>query len=85
MKNAFNFISLLLIGFLVSLTNISPAGESTGFNNSNPKRIPNQALQEHLRAGEAWQAYVAKYNTWRVHYNEQNGKPHRAYGMGIPT
>lgn len=30
-------------------------------------------------------AFVATHNTWRVHFNEENARPHRAYGKGIST
>ena len=84
MKCASNFISFLCLGLILASPLYSLAGESTGLTN-NSKRIPNQALQEELRAQAAWQSYVVKHNTWRVHFNEENARPHRAYGNGIST
>ncbi|MCB0761774.1 MAG: T9SS type A sorting domain-containing protein [Flavobacteriales bacterium] len=41
--------------------------------------------QQVLREQAAWQNFVAAHGTWYVHFNEQNQKPHRAYGQPIST
>jgi len=88
MKNVFNFISLLCLSLILAPSSDVLAGEYTETANSfksTNKRIPNQALQEELRAQAPWQAFVSAHNTWRVHFNEENARPHRAYGKGIST
>jgi len=88
MKNASTFISLLCIGLIVSAPGFAGGEESNSTSNrfsSSNKRIPNQARQEQLRSQQAWSSYTARHSTWQVHFNEENAKPHRAFGKGIPT
>ncbi|PCH92886.1 MAG: hypothetical protein COB85_07715, partial [Bacteroidetes bacterium] len=51
----------------------------------NNTRIANEAFQKELRAGKAWVQFTAKHSGWRVEFNEENKKPHRAYGKAIAT
>ena len=84
MKHVYNFLSFLCLGLILMSPLFGTAGESTKITD-NPKKVPNQALQEALRGQAAWQSYVNKHNTWRVHFNEENARPHRAFGNGIST
>ena len=49
------------------------------------QRTPDQGYQELLRKGISWQGFIGKYPEWQVAFNEENGKPHGAYGTGIAT
>ena len=51
----------------------------------NNKRMPDLAYQAGLRQGVAWQNFLQKHSTWYVEFNEENAKPHRAYGKPIPA
>ena len=91
MRTMKNIISLFTLAFIVI-----PFSFATGELNTdkksqdirfikNNKRIPNIALQEKLRAEESWANFVGRHATWQVVFNEENRKPHRAYGKGIST
>lgn len=49
----------------------------------NNKRHPDQAYQARLRSSSQWQQFLAENGTWYVVFNEQNTKPHRAFGKPI--
>ena len=40
-------------------------------------------IQQKMRASTAWQGFFHQHSTWYVHFDEQNGMPHRAYGKPI--
>lgn len=42
-------------------------------------------FQRELRERNAWRTFSAAQPKWRVEFNESSGRPHRAYGPGIPT
>ena len=46
---------------------------------------PDVHRQEQLRMGPAWQVFRAAHPRWSVEFNEASGKPHRAFGPGIPV
>ncbi len=52
---------------------------------TNPKRLPDVAFQQALRESAEWQNFVAANGQWYVIFNEENAKPHRAFGKAIPT
>jgi hypothetical protein len=49
------------------------------------KRMPDVSYQAHLRQSAPWQNYLQSHGTWYVTFNEENAKPHRAYGKPIQT
>ncbi|MBK7109110.1 MAG: T9SS type A sorting domain-containing protein [Bacteroidetes bacterium] len=51
----------------------------------NPHYQPDANQQAKLRAGDAWQNFLAENGTWWVEFNEITGKPQRATGKGIAT
>jgi Secretion system C-terminal sorting domain len=56
----------------------------------NEVRLPeakpyNQHTQQVLREQSAWKSFVQNHGNWYVHFNEQTGMPHRAYGAPIPV
>jgi hypothetical protein len=46
---------------------------------------PDAAWQSELRQRPVWQDFLAAHGTWFVEFNENNAKPHRAYGRPIAT
>lgn len=50
----------------------------------NPKRTPDAAYQEQLRNRANWQQFLQENGTWYVIFNEENAKPHKAFGKPIP-
>ena len=48
-------------------------------------QMPDIAFQEAMRNSHTWKSFVRNHSEWQVEFNEQNQKPHRAYGNGIPT
>ncbi len=51
----------------------------------NTKRTPDIAFQKTLRESTGWQSFVSTNGTWYVIFNEENAKPHRAFGKPIPV
>ncbi len=51
----------------------------------NTKRLPDVAFQQALRESAEWQNFVAANGTWYVVFNEENAKPHRAFGKPVPV
>ncbi len=51
----------------------------------NNKRVPDVTYQATLRDGAAWQNFLQQHGTWYVIFNEENAKPHRAFGKPIAT
>jgi Zn-dependent metalloprotease len=49
----------------------------------NPKRLPDVAYQQALRESAEWQNFMAANGTWYVIFNEENAKPHRAFGQPV--
>jgi len=49
----------------------------------NNKRVPDADYQKELRNSVAWQSFLQKNGPWQVIFNEQNAKPHRAFGPPI--
>jgi len=47
------------------------------------KRKPDVAFQQALRESAAWTNFVSSNGTWYVIFNEENAKPHRAFGKPI--
>ena len=47
------------------------------------KRMPDVAFQQSLRESAAWTNFVSANGTWYVIFNEENAKPHRAFGKPI--
>ena len=51
----------------------------------NIKRLPDVAYQTELRERNSWKNFMAANGTWHVIFNEENAKPHRAFGNPIPV
>lgn len=51
----------------------------------NTKRKPDIAFQQALRESNEWKNFVTANGTWYVVFNEENAKPHRAFGTPIPV
>ena len=51
----------------------------------NIKRLPDVAYQQELRERDSWKNFMAANGTWYVSFNEENAKPHRAFGNPIPV
>jgi hypothetical protein len=51
----------------------------------NAKRLPDAAYQAELRNRPSWQNFVQQNGTWYVMFNEENARPHRAYGAPVQT
>jgi hypothetical protein len=49
----------------------------------NTKRLPDLMYQQQLRERSSWKNFVASNGTWYVVFNEENAKPHRAFGKPI--
>jgi len=49
------------------------------------KRMPDIAYQKELRESAAWKNFMVANGTWYVIFNEENRKPHRAFGNPIPV
>lgn len=50
----------------------------------NIKRLPDEVYQSELRNQPAWKNFRNQHGMWYVTFNEENAKPHRAYGKPIP-
>jgi hypothetical protein len=50
----------------------------------NNKRQPDAAYQDYLRNKSEWQNFLKTNGTWYVIFNEENGRPHRAFGKPVP-
>lgn len=86
--NIKNYTAALMMLASLSLT----ASEGGVISNSNKndvrfikdtKRKPDVAFQKALRESAAWTDFVAANGTWYVIFNEENAKPHRAFGKPI--
>ncbi len=82
-----SLITLAIISIFSSFASgdIKTERQSQDIRFINNTRTPNIALQEKLRAEESWANFVGKHTLWQVAFNEENQKPHRAYGKGIST
>lgn len=49
----------------------------------NGKRMPDVAYQQELRNKTSWKNFKAVNGTWYVIFNEENAKPHRAFGKPV--
>lgn len=47
------------------------------------KRVPDETYQAELREQYSWKKFLQDHGTWYVWFNEENQKPHRAYGSPI--
>lgn len=50
---------------------------------TNSKRLPDQTYQAELRSRSNWQNFLQQNGTWYVIFNEENARPHRAYGQPV--
>ncbi len=51
----------------------------------NGKRLPDVGYQEELRNKANWQSFLQANGTWYVVFNEENQRPHPAFGTPIPV
>lgn len=49
------------------------------------KRLPDKIFQAELRESPHWKKFLNRNGNWWVIFNEENQKPHRAYGSPIAT
>lgn len=56
--------------------------EKTPFNG---KWMPDKNYQAELRNQSSWENFLSRNGSWWVLFNEENRKPHRAFGQGIPV
>lgn len=47
------------------------------------KRVLDKAYQYELMQSASWQNFIQENGNWYAWFNEENGKPHRAYGQPI--
>jgi Zn-dependent metalloprotease len=47
------------------------------------QRMPDVAYQQQLREQNAWKNFTTSNGSWYVVFNEENAKPHRAFGQPI--
>lgn len=79
-------LSLLFVGSALASGNLlynDDKGEVTFIKNR--KRLPDRQYQAELRQLPAWQNFLNAHGTWYASFNEENQKPHRAFGKPIPT
>lgn len=51
----------------------------------NTKRLPDAAYQAELRERPNWQNFLQQNGTWYVIFNEENARPHRAFGSPVQS
>jgi len=81
---------LLLIVLAVCFTSTA-FGQSNFFNQDtrlnktylDNKRVLDKTYQYELMRSPAWQNFLQEHGSWYVWFNEENAKPHRAYGQPI--
>ena len=83
---------LLLTALMVCL--IGPSFGQSNFLNQDTrlrktyldnKRVLDKTYQYELLKSPTWQNFVQEHGNWYVWFNEENAKPHRAYGEPIRT
>lgn len=78
-----------LMLFISSAVIASPGGITSSYDRSevryitNNKRLPDQIYQAELRSRSNWQSFLQHNGTWYVTFNEENARPHRAYGQPV--
>ncbi|MGZ4118607.1 MAG: hypothetical protein ACXVPY_14060, partial [Bacteroidia bacterium] len=85
-----NYVTALLMFASVSLAFSEGGVISNADRNNiryikNIKRLPDVAYQKELRERASWKNFLAANGTWYVMFNEENAKPHRAFGNPIPA
>lgn len=82
----------LTLFFLFFFTNVFAAGdihsnldknEIRHINNN--RRLPDVEYQYELRNRPNWQYFLQQNGTWFVIFNEENARPHKAFGKPIPV
>lgn len=80
---------LLLLGIIVFLSNGMADNNLFSSHDKNEVRFikklkqPDEAYQAQLRNKANWQNFVEENGTWYVVFNEENAKPHKAFGKPI--
>lgn len=84
-RNLLNFAFLCFLGNItVAQGNLYSTEKSLEVTHiTNNKRLPDVKFQSELRNSSNWQNYLEENGTWYVVFNEENRKPHRAYGKPI--
>lgn len=85
---SYTLAALLLSAFSLTASEggvISNANKNDVRFIKNPKKQPDVAFQKALRETAEWQNFVAANGQWYVIFNEENAKPHRAFGKPVPT
>lgn len=52
---------------------------------TNNKWMPDKTYQAELRNQPSWKSFLSRNGKWWVIFNEENQKPHRAYGQPVST
>ncbi len=82
--------SLLLVSTLLMVSN-SFAGSVAGHDKdlyektfvTNKQRVRDAVYQQQLSHAASWQSFSERHQGWTAIFNEENQKPHRAYGAPI--
>lgn len=83
-------LSTIVLVFLATLTFATSdpvhAYDPLEISFHNPQdQLWDYTFQQQLRNEANWQAFLAEHGTWYVSFNEENQKPHRAFGAPIPV
>lgn len=87
-RNLLAVVLLLCSGFGIMASEggvISNANKNDVRFIKNNKRLPDVAYQQELRERDSWKNFMNANGTWYVVFNEENAKPHRAFGHPIPV
>jgi len=66
-------------------SNVSVQDNRLNVTFANYKRVLNKTYQHELMNSPAWKNFKQANGEWYVWFNEENAKPHRAFGKPIPT
>jgi len=66
-------------------SNVSVQDNRLNVTFANNKRVLNKTYQHELMNSPAWKNFKQANGEWYVWFNEENAKPHRAFGKPIPT
>jgi hypothetical protein len=84
-----NLYPAALMLFIASAAIASPGNIHSSSDRSevryitNSKRLPDEVYQAELRNRSNWQGFLQNNGTWYVTFNEENARPHRAYGQPV--
>lgn len=87
-RNVFGLLLVVALAANIALASGDPHGngqtpEVTFIKDT--KRMPNVQYQLQLRESAPWANFLNAHPNWSVIFNEENQKPHRAFGAPIPS